>query len=160
MKATRYQAWRVIKKKHLSDALSGEGARLGGGRWNHVGVSVVYASETFSLAVLELFIHFTRRDITISNSLLAIPILIPDSIKAVEVPVQDLAPGWNSSPPPNFTRNIGAEWVESGASALLRVPSAIVPEEYNFVINVKHPDFSKITVGDPRPFALDDRAWK
>jgi RES domain-containing protein len=154
------QAWRLIKKKHLSDALSGEGARLGGGRWNHVGIPVAYASETLSLAVLELFIHFTRRDITISKSLLAIPILIPDSINAIEVPLQDLAPGWNSSPPPDFTRDIGTEWVRSGASAVLRVPSAIVPEEPNFVINVKHPDFSSITVGDPRPFTLDDRAWK
>jgi RES domain-containing protein len=154
------QAWRLIKKKHLPDALSGEGARLGGGRWNHVGIPVAYASETLSLAVLELFIHFTRRDITISKSLLAIPILIPDSINAIEVPLQDLAPGWNSSPPPDFTRDIGTEWVRSGASALLRVPSAIVPEEHNFVINVKHPDFSNITVGDPRPFTLDDRAWK
>ena len=80
------QAWRVIKKKHLSDALSGEGARLGGGRWNHAGIPVVYASETLSLAVLELFIHFTRRDITISKSLLAIPVLIPDTIKTIEDP--------------------------------------------------------------------------
>ena len=154
------QTWRVIKKKHLPDALSGEGARLGGGRWNHVGIPVAYVSETLSLAVLELFIHFTRRDITISKSLLAVPVLIPDSIKTIEAPLQDLAPGWNSSPPPDFTRDIGTEWIRSAASALLRVPSAIVPEEHNFVINVKHPDFSKITVGDPRPFTLDDRAWK
>jgi RES domain-containing protein len=154
------QAWRVIKKKHLSEALSGEGARLGGGRWNHVGIPVVYASETLSLAVLELFIHFTRRDITISKSLLAIPVLIPDTIKTIEVRVQDLTPGWSSSPPPDFTRDIGTEWVRTGASPVLRVPSAIIPEEHNFVINVKHPDFINITVGDPRHFALDERAWK
>ena len=154
------KVWRLIKKTHLPDALSGEGARLGGGRWNHVGIPVVYASETLSLAVLELFIHFTRRDITISKSLVTIPVLFPDSIKTIEVSVRDLASGWNSSPPPDFTRDIGTEWVRSGASALLRVPSAIVTEEHNFVINVKHPDFSKITVGNPRPFTLDERAWK
>jgi len=154
------QAWRVIKKKHLSEALSGEGTRLGGGRWNHVGIPVVYASETLSLTVLELFIHFTRRDITISKSLLAIPVLIPDTIKTIEVHVQDLTPGWDSSPPPNFTRDIGTKWARTGASPVLRVPSAIIPEEHNFVINVKYPDFINITVGDPRHFALDARAWK
>ncbi|MCX5805641.1 MAG: RES family NAD+ phosphorylase [Proteobacteria bacterium] len=154
------QAWRVIKKKHLPNALSGDGARLGGGRWNHVGIPVVYASETLSLAVLELFIHFTRRDITISKSLMAISVLIPDAIKAIEIYIDDLATGWNTSPPPDFTRDIGTKWAESNASALLRVPSAVIPGEHNFVINVKHPDFVKITVGDPRPFALDDRVWK
>jgi len=154
------QAWRVIKKKHLSEALSGEGTRLGGGRWNHVGIPVVYASETLSLTVLALFIPFTRRDIIISKSLLAIPVLIPDTIKTIEVHVQDLTPGWDSSPPPNFTRDIGTKWARTGASPVLRVPSAIIPEEHNFVINVKHPDFINITVGDPRHFALDARAWK
>jgi RES domain-containing protein len=154
------QAWRVIKKKHLPHALSGEGARLGGGRWNHVGVPVVYASETLSLAVLELFIHFTRRDITISKSLVAIPVLIPDTIKVIDVFAQDLPPGWKTSPPPDFTRDIGTEWAKGGASALLRVPSAVIPEEHNFVLNVKHPDFTKITLGDARSFTLDDRVWK
>jgi RES domain-containing protein len=154
------QVWRVIKKKHLVDVLSGEGARLGGGRWNHAGVPVVYVSETISLAVLELFIHFTRQDITISKSLIVTPVLIPDSVKAMEVSVESLVPGWNSSPPPDFTRDIGTEWARSDGSAALRVPSAIIPEEHNFILNVKHPDFSKVTVGNPRPFVLDDRAWK
>jgi RES domain-containing protein len=154
------RAWRVIKRRHLSQALSGEGARLGGGRWNHAGIPVVYASGTLSLAALELFVHFTRRDITISGSLLAIPVLIPRTIEAMEVRVEDLAPGWNTSPPPDYTRDIGTEWVRSGASPLLRVPSAIIPEEQNLVFNVKHPDFAAITVGDPRPFTLDDRLWK
>jgi RES domain-containing protein len=154
------QAWRIIKKKHLPHALSGEGARLGGGRWNHVGISVVYASETLSLAALELFIHFTRRDITISKSLLAVPVLIHETIKTIEMNLENLMPGWDTSPPPDFTRDIGTKWVESNASALLRVPSAIIPGEQNFVINIKHPDFTKIIVGEPRPFALDNRIWK
>jgi RES domain-containing protein len=79
----------------------------------------------------------------------AIPVLIPDTIKTIEVRVQDLTSGWNSSPPPDFTRDIGTEWVRTGASPVLRVPSAIIPEEHNFVINVKHHDFINITVGDP-----------
>jgi RES domain-containing protein len=154
------KAWRIVKKKHLASALSGDGARLGGGRWNHVGISVVYASETLSLAALELFIHFTRNDITISKSLLAIPVLIPYSLERIEISVKDLKPGWDASPPPDFTRDIGTKWAKNCTSPLLRVPSALIPEEHNFVMNPNHPNFSSITVGDPRPFRLDERIWK
>jgi RES domain-containing protein len=153
-------AWRLLKKKHAADVLSGEGPRLGGGRWNPVGIPVVYASETLSLAALELFVHFTRKDITIARSLLAIPIQIPDSIRAAEILVESFETGWDSSPPPDFTRELGTKWVLEGASAVLRVPSAIIPTEHNLVINPKHPHFSKISAGDPRTFSLDDRVWK
>ena len=153
-------AWRLVKKKHAAEALSGEGARLGGGRWNYVGISVVYASETLSLAVLERFVHFTRRDMAIGRSLLSIPIEIPDSVTQIEVLLKDLKIGWDSSPPPDFTRDLGTRWARVGKSAVLRVPSAVIQNEYNFVINPKHPDFSKITTGDARPFSLDDRVWK
>ena len=153
-------AWRLVKKKHAAEALSGEGARLGGGRWNYVGVPVVYASETLSLAVLELFVHFTRRNIKISKSLVAVPVEIPDSVTQMKVLLKDLKTGWDSSPPPDFTRALGTRWVHEGKSAVLRVPSAVIQDEYNFVINPKHPDFAKITTGPARPFSLDDRVWK
>jgi RES domain-containing protein len=154
------KAWRIVRKKRLAEAFSGEGARLGGGRWNHVGIPVVYVSATLSLAALELFIHFTRKDIKMSKSLLAIPVEIPDALRVMDVLVKDLKPGWDSSPPPDFTKDLGAEWVEKGISAILRVPSALIPEEQNLVINPKHKDFSMIVMRDPRPFALDDRVWK
>jgi RES domain-containing protein len=123
-------------------------------------MSVVYASETLSLAALELFVHFTRRDITISRSLLAIPIKIPDSVTKIQVLSDNLKKGWDSSPPPDFTRDLGTRWVHEGKSAILRVPSAVIQDEYNLVINPDHPDFGKITAGDARPFSLDDRVWK
>jgi RES domain-containing protein len=154
------KAWRLVRKKRLAEAFSGEGARLGGGRWNHVGIPVVYVSVTLSLAALELFIHFTRKDIRMSKSLLAIPVEIPDALRVTEILVKNLKPGWDSSPPPDFTKELGTEWVKEGASAILRVPSAIIPEEHNLVINPKHKDFSKIIIRDPRPFALDNRVWK
>ena len=59
-----------------------------------------------------------------------------------------------------FYKGFGTRWVREGKSAVLRVPSAVIQNEYNFVINPKHPDFSKITTGDARPFSLDDRVWK
>ena len=149
-----------MREKRLSEAFTGEGARIGGGRWNYPGTSIVYLSETLSLAVLELFIHFTRKDIALSASLRAIPVEIPDSIKMLEISVKDLKSDWRTSPPPDSTRSIGTEWVKKGASAILRVPSVIIPEEYNFAINPKHADFSKIMTGKPQRFALDGRMWK
>lgn len=125
--------------------LSGEGARLGGGRWNHAGIPVVYASETLSLAALELFVHFTRKDITIAKSLLAIPVEIPDSVVISDILRETLDAGWDSSPPPDFTRDLGTDWVHKGSSAIRRVPSAIIPAEHNLVMNPRHPDFAKIT---------------
>jgi RES domain-containing protein len=85
------KAWRLVRKRRLPDAFTGEGARLGGGRWNHLGTPVVYVSERLSLAALELFIHFTRKDIKLSKSLLAVPVEIPDGLKVIEVSVKSLS---------------------------------------------------------------------
>lgn len=154
------RAWRIIRKKRLSDAFTGEGARLGGGRWNHVGTPVIYVSETLSLAALEIFVHFTRRDIRLSKSLVAIPVDIPDSLKIAVVPVQDLESGWRTSPPSNSTKDIGTEWVQKKTSSILRVPSAVIPDEYNFVLNPVHTKFKKIKIGKAQAFTLDERMWK
>jgi RES domain-containing protein len=154
------RVWRIVKKKYRTAVLSGEGARLAGGRWNYPGVSVVYASEYLSLAALELFVHFVRWDVAITKSLVAIPIEIPDTVPIVDVSLRDLKGGWDSSPPSDSTRDVGTNWVRKGLSAVLRVPSAIIPEEHNLLMNPSHADFSKITAGNPRLFSLDHRMWK
>ncbi|MBI4699448.1 MAG: RES family NAD+ phosphorylase [Nitrospirae bacterium] len=154
------KAWRIIRKKRLHDAFTGEGARIGGGRWNHVGTPVVYVSETLSLAALELFVHFTRKDIKLVKSLVAIPLDIPNSLKTEEVSVKKLKLGWRVSPPSNYTKDIGTKWAQGGTSSILRVPSALIPDEYNLVLNPKHADFVKIRIGNPQPFTLDERMWK
>lgn len=154
------KAWRIVRKKRLPDAFTGEGARLGGGRWNHVGTSVVYVSETLSLAALELFIHFTRKDIKLSKSLIAIPIEIPNSLKITEVSIKELKADWRISPPSNSTKDIGTEWAQNGISPILRVPSAVIPHEFNLVLNPKHCDFIMIKIGKEQSFMLDERMWK
>lgn len=154
------RAWRLIRRKRLSDAFTGEGARLGGGRWNHRGTPVVYVSETLSLAALELFVHFTGRDINLAKSLVAIPVDIPDSLEISEIHVKDLDPVWRTSPPPDYTKDIGTQWAQCKASPILRVPSAVIPEEYNLMLNPAHEGFRKIKTGKPRDFTLDERMWK
>ncbi|NOZ69832.1 MAG: RES family NAD+ phosphorylase [Deferribacteres bacterium] len=154
------RAWRIIRRKRLPSAFTGEGARLGGGRWNHPGTAVVYVSETLSLAALELFVHFTGRDIKLAKSLVAIPVDIPDSLKISEIHIKDLDPVWRTSPPPNYTKDIGTQWAQRKSSPVLRVPSAVIPEEYNLVLNPAHEGFRKIKIGKPRDFILDERMWK
>lgn len=154
------KAWRLVRKKRLADAFTGEGSRLGGGRWNHPGTRVVYVSENLSLAVLEQFIHFTRTDIALAKTLLAIPVQIPEDLNVIDVSPADLPRDWRISPPSDPTRDIGTQWAEKGGSAVLRVPSAIIPEEYNLVLNPGHADFRKVRIGTERPFSLDDRMWK
>ncbi len=144
----------------MQDAFTGEGARIGGGRWNHVGILVVYVSETLSLAALELFVNFTRKDLKLSKSLVAIPVDIPDSLRILEVSVSNLNPDWRMSPPSNSTKDIGTKWVQKGTTSILRVPSALIPDEHNLMLNPKHADFMKIKIGKPQPFALDERMWK
>lgn len=154
------RAWRIIRKKRMADAFTGEGARRGGGRWNTVGIPVVYVSETLSLAALELFVHFTRNDLKLSRSLFAIPVDIPAQVKTDELSIKELPLDWRTSPPPHSTRVIGSAWVDKGNSAVLRVPSVIIPEEHNLVLNPRHPEFKKMKIGKPRAFAIDERMWK
>jgi RES domain-containing protein len=148
-----------VRKKRLRDASTGEGARLGGGRWNHIGTPVIYVSESLSLAALETFVHFTRRDIKLSRSLYSVYFEIPDSLKIEKLSIEKLPHEWRTSPPIDSTKAIGTKWVRELSSAVLKVPSAIIPEEYNFVLNPKHKDFDKIKIGEPQIFMFDERMW-
>ena len=149
-------AWRLVKKKRAAAAFSGAGARIAGGRWNRPGTTVVYVSEALSLAVLELFVHLDAAS-RARLKLVAIPVEIPESI--VEQ-VQDLPPDWRSEPPPESTMKLGTSWANRGRSTVLRVPSAIVPVEFNMVINPAQPGFEQVKIGKPMSFSLDPRMWK
>ena len=150
------QAWRLVKHKHASAAFSGEGARLAGGRWNHPGTAVVYVSGALSLAALELFVHL---DALAHHTLrlVSIPVSIPDDLVA---DMAALLRGWRAEPPTRKTQDIGSQWAAAGTSCALRVPSAIVPEENNYLLNPAHTDFDRIAVGKPKRFSLDPRMWK
>ena len=150
--------WRVVKAKHARDALNGEGARLYGGRWNERGTSIVYLSETLSLAALETFVHLGPNDSRIPFS--AIPVDPPEGIALDVLPANQLPPNWRAEPPPSETKQIGTAWARNGATLLLSVPSIIIPGERNFLVNPRHSDFAKLTIGSPIPFGFDGRMWK
>ena len=150
------RAWRLVKDKHAPTAFTGIGARLAGGRWNHPGDPVVYVSSTLSLAVLELFVHLPPRSRS-ALRLTSIPVDIPDEL--VSEPPR-LPKNWRDQPPPAETKDVGSIWLRAGESCVLKVPSTIVPVEFNFVLNPVHRDISSIKIGEGRPFSLDPRVWR
>ncbi len=147
----KLQAWRIVKTKHAATAFSGEGARLYGGRWNSVGVSLVYTSSTQALAALESLVHLNP---PVIFTYAAIPLEFEAEL--VEK-VTALPPGWANSPAPPFTRALGDLWAKEARSAVLELPSAIIPGESNFLLNPAHPDFKKIVIDKPVPFSFDPR---
>ena len=150
--------WRIVKARHAVSAFDGEGARRYGGRWNPRGNPVVYLGGTLSLAALETFVHLAPEDARLA--LVAIEVAVPDSMKITELPAKALPPDWRNEPPPHATQALGLAWVKRNETALLRVPSVIVPHEFNFLLNPNHPAFAKLKIRPPVPFGFDSRMWK
>lgn len=145
-------SWRIVKKRHSARAFDGEGARINGGRWNSVGVPAVYTAGSISLAILEMLVH--------GDPPLAGYVVIPvafDSALIEDVKVGTLPAGWSMYPAPAAANGIGDEWLRSRRSVVLRVPSAVVPSESNFLLNPAHPEFSKLVIGDPVDHPIDPR---
>lgn len=151
------EAWRITKRRYAAQAFDGEGARRFGGRWSSVGHRAVYASETLALATLELLVHLESS--AVLGAYVAIPIRIPPRL-VHSVPQNQLPDDWNAYPAPVAVQRLGNAWLEAGRSAVLRVPSVIVPTESNYVLNPAHKDCGKIQIGEVQPFALDGRLVK
>jgi RES domain-containing protein len=145
--------WRLTRRAH--QALDGEGARLYGGRWNSEGVAVVYASATLALAALEYLVHVDPQDVP--DDLVALRVDVPDAAAAETVAVADLPADWNTLDDHPACVARGDAWAAVGTALALRVPSAIVPEEGNVLLNPAHPGMRLVRVAAARPFAFDPR---
>lgn len=147
-------AYRLCERRHALSgrAFRGEGARLAGGRWNPPGMAVVYAASSLSLASLEFLAHFESAE--------DVPELVCFRLSFEErlmTAVERLPADWRQVPAPISTQELGAEWLNRGRSAVLRVPSVIIPTEHNFVLNPAHPDYTQIRIGPAEPFSIDPR---
>ena len=147
-------AWRIIKKRRAANAFDGEGARLFGGRWNSPGVRTVYVASTRSLAALEMAVYFDRS--TLLGAFVLIPCRFNERLVA-KVDRRRLPAGWRSDPSPRELATIGDAWVREAASAVLAVPTAIIDEETNYLLNPAHSDFAAIRIGNPHDFEFDQR---
>ena len=145
--------WRITRAAY--QALDGEGARLNGGRWNSEGVAVVYTSSTLSLAALEYLVHVDPEDVP--ADLVAMQTQIPDDVPGERLPISALPADWNTVPAHPACATAGDVWAKNGLAAYLRVPSAIVPEEENLLINPQHTAVARIIVVHTRSFGFDPR---
>jgi RES domain-containing protein len=147
-------AWRTTRKKYIREAFSGEGAKQFGGRWNPAGYPVVYTAESLSLAILELMVHLD--DDSDICSFVAIPVTFPRTLVQV-LPESQWPPNWFSLPIAEPSQQVGKKWLEEMSSAVLQVPSSVVPQECNYLINPLHPKFSRLRTGPPQSLHIDQR---
>jgi RES domain-containing protein len=150
--------WKICKERRRADAFTGEGARLAGGRWNERGTPVVYASESLALSALETLVHIQKAHMHLAY--ISFQFKVPDEVRVNELARNRLPSSWRKEPPPKETMGIGTRWAEGRSTAVLRVPSVIIPQEYNYVLNPLHPDFRKIGKSETGQFSFDPRMWK
>ena len=149
------EAWRIVKEKYAATAFNGEGASRTGGRWNSRGVWVVYTSASRSLAALETLVHLNP---PVLFRYVTLRMEFDDGL--VEKADSDPLPvDWIEHPPPPSTKDMGDRWVAEGRSAVLELPSVIIPGESNYLLNPAHPDSRHFVIGKPERFAFDPRLF-
>jgi len=146
--------FRIATTQFVRD-LSGTGSRLYGGRWNRKGTAVVYTSESRALAALEYLVHLPMA--LLPSGLRMLRIDVPDDIKVRTIDAASLPRNWRAYPPPQSLAALGTQWATSNETLLLRVPSVVVDDEFNVLINPAHPDFERIRPQPPQSFVLDQR---
>ena len=144
-----------ITNSQFKDDISGNGAKIKGARWNLQGSSMLYTAENISLCILELLVHIGLQDIQNFYHLLAIS--IPDGAAVTEISIGKLKANWLEDE--DYTAFMGTEFLKNNANLVLKVPSAIIEEEHNLLINPYHADFKKIKIKKSKEFIFDQRLY-
>ncbi|KKJ78715.1 hypothetical protein WH95_01140 [Kiloniella litopenaei] len=145
----------VYRLAHAKFAdLSGKGGNYGAGRWHHKGYPVLYTASSRSLAALERFVHETAHTLP---RLKMLTIWVPDNFTVKHYTEKQLPKGWDQLPDTFVSRDFGSTWLEGQKTAGLQIPSAIVKDEYNLLINPNHPDANTIKIVDEADFYYDPR---
>lgn len=145
--------YRIAKKKWIKD-LTGTGAKITGGRWNPKGFPVLYCASTSSLAILEKLVHIDFD--LLPDDLFIAEIEIPET-SIQKLKPKDLSKNWNKYPGPDKLKLRGEKWITDNKYLVLQVPSAVNPNEMNYLINVDHPDANTIKIRKTYPFEIDER---
>ena len=144
--------YRITNEKYKSD-ISGEGAFIYGSRWNSKGVRLLYTSQFISLCILESLVHLKTQYIPLSQYLLTIE--VPDEKEISEISYTKIKKEWRVQL--DYTQWIGDQFIRNNQNLVLKVPSAIVPRENNFLLNPLHPDFKKVKIITAELLELDKR---
>ena len=151
------RVYRLTLSRHADTAFSGEGARRVGGRWTPAGRPVVYTSASVALALLETLVHTAVNSIP-SHHVIAVD--VPGDLPVDTVPAVTLRDDWGHTPASPALQERGESWLDAGRTAILQVPSVIVPLEFNYLLNPHHQDFMRLQIHDPAPFKIDKRLFR
>jgi RES domain-containing protein len=147
------RVWRIASSEHAK--FDGEGARRFGSRWTPRGRAAAFASATLSLAALERFVHVDP-DLELP-SLVAIAVDFDDRIAITAIAIADLPSDWRTYPAPAALALVGERWLRESMTAILSIPSVLIPHECNFVLNPNHKDFKRLEIGRAERFSFDPR---
>ena len=145
--------YRISITKYAND-LSGEGARLNGGRWNNKLIPCIYTAESRALAVLEYTVNVNIDEIPRALSIAIIEIPGKHILELTEA---DLPGNWKQSPTPSSTRQLGSQLLTNAKTAVIKIPSAVIPEEFNYILNPAHPDNKNFKILGIQNFVFDVR---
>ncbi|MFZ0612111.1 MAG: RES family NAD+ phosphorylase [Desulfobacterales bacterium] len=148
-------SWRIVSAELAHVAFTGEGGLTHSSRWNKKGTRIIYTASSLSLATLEILVNLPSRLIA-TKHYLAIAASFNEKL-VQRVRTEDLPPNWSQYPAAFITKELGTLWVEEGKSAVLAVPSSLIPSEINFLFNPGHPDFGEISIGNPENYRFDKR---
>ncbi len=146
-----------LAKKRYKDDISGKGAELAGGRWNSIGKAILYKAENRALCTAELAVH-TPLGIVHKDYFL-ISMDIPNDMDILEISTKELPKNWKTFPHSPMTQNWGDQFVERNEYLVMKVPSAVIQGEYNYLINPNHTDFKKVKIVGMEPFTFDKRLF-
>ena len=149
--------FRISTSEYIND-ITGMGARIYGGRWNHTGYPAVYTSGSRSLAALEFLVHVPMA--LAPENLSIVEINIQENIEWESINESQLPSNWRDYPAPEQLANIGTNWIKSKSSLLLDIPSAVVKKEVNTLINPLHPDIKFVDLINIEKFSFDSRLFK
>lgn len=147
-----------LSRAQFAKPLSGKGAALKGGRWNPIGVELIYTAVNRSLAMAEVAVHFTLA--TLPDDYMMITIFLPDDISLQKITPAQLPENWNAFPHLLATQAVGDGFVAANEYCVLQVPSAVTPGDYNLLLNPRHPHFKSIKIVTVEKFPFDKRIFK
>lgn len=148
--------WRIAQRKYALERLCA-GSALYGGRWNPVGLPALYCGASIAICALEKFVHVGSAPLP---PLVLVAVNIPDHSNIFTPAMTQLPSDWNELPTSVSAQILGREWLERGEALAMRVPSAVLPEESNVILNPRHPDFQHVELTVIRPFSFDQRMFK
>lgn len=152
--------FRIEREKYLNTTLSGIGASMDdGNRWNSRFTRLVYTAESRALALLEVAVHLDLSEDLPTDRFL-VEIEVPDDVTIQEIRQDNLPTNWNEHPPTTSTQTIGDDFVFENKALLLRVPSCLVPDEFNYLINPHHVEMQGIQVCKTLAMGFDGRLSK